>query len=281
MQKTLKKYFPVFTVPTLAAFAFAFIIPFVQGIYLSFCKFTTVDNATFVGFDNYIKAFGSSQGFLRAFGFTAGFTVVSVITVNLIAFTIALLLTRKIKGTNLFRTVFFMPNLIGGIVLGYTWQQMINAVLYRYGTTIVSHPKYGFIGLVLLMNWQMVGYMMIIYIAGLQNVPTDLIEAARIDGATGWQTLIKVKLPMVMSSVTICVFLTLSNSFKLFDQNLSLTKGAPMSKTQMLALNIYETFYGKTGFEGVGQAKAVMFFIIVALIALVQLSFTRSKEVEQ
>lgn len=281
MQKTLKKYFPVFTLPTLAAFAFAFIIPFVQGIYLSFCKFTTVENATFVGFDNYIKAFGSSQGFLRAFGFTAGFTVVSVITVNLIAFTIALLLTRKIKGTNLFRTVFFMPNLIGGIVLGYTWQQMINAVLYRYGTTIVSHPKYGFIGLVLLMNWQMVGYMMIIYIAGLQNVPTDLIEAARIDGATGWQTLIKVKLPMVMSSVTICVFLTLSNSFKLFDQNLSLTKGAPMSKTQMLALNIYETFYGKTGFEGVGQAKAVMFFIIVALIALVQLSFTRSKEVEQ
>lgn len=281
MQKTLKKYFPVFVLPTLVAFAFAFIIPFVQGIYLSFCKFTTVDNATFIGFDNYIKAFDSRQGFLRAFGFTAGFTVISVVTINLIAFTIALLLTRKIKGTNLFRTVFFMPNLIGGIVLGYTWQQMINAVLYQYGTTIVSNPKYGFIGLVLLMNWQMVGYMMIIYIAGLQNVPTDLLEAARIDGATGWQTLIKVKLPMVMSSVTICMFLTLSNSFKLFDQNKALTNGAPMDKTQMLALNIYETFYGKTGYEGVGQAKAVMFFIIVALIALLQLSFTRSKEVEQ
>lgn len=281
MQKTLKKYFPVFVLPTLVAFAFAFIIPFVQGIYLSFCKFTTVDNATFIGFDNYIKAFDSRQGFLRAFGFTAGFTVISVVTINLIAFTIALLLTRKIKGTNLFRTVFFMPNLIGGIVLGYTWQQMINAVLYQYGTTIVSNPKYGFIGLVLLMNWQMVGYMMIIYIAGLQNVPTDLLEAARIDGATGWQTLIKVKLPMVMSSITICMFLTLSNSFKLFDQNKALTNGAPMDKTQMLALNIYETFYGKTGYEGVGQAKAVMFFIIVALIALLQLSFTRSKEVEQ
>ncbi|MBQ6888344.1 MAG: sugar ABC transporter permease [Lachnospiraceae bacterium] len=281
MQKTLKKYFPVFVVPTLVAFAFAFIIPFVQGIYLSFCKFTTVDNATFIGFDNYIRAFDSRQGFLRAFGFTTGFTVISVVTINLIAFTIALLLTRKIKGTNLFRTVFFMPNLIGGIVLGYTWQQMINAVLYQYGTTIVSNPKYGFIGLVLLMNWQMVGYMMIIYIAGLQNVPTDLLEAARIDGATGWQTLIKVKLPMVMSSITICMFLTLSNSFKLFDQNKALTNGAPMDKTQMLALNIYETFYGKTGYEGVGQAKAVMFFIIVALIALLQLSFTRSKEVEQ
>ena len=281
MQKTLKKYFLVFTLPTLAAFAFAFIIPFIQGIYLSFCEFTTVDNATFVGFKNYIKAFESKQGFLGAFGFTAAFTVVSVITINLIAFAIALMLTRKIKGTNLFRTIFFMPNLIGGIVLGYTWQQMINAVLYQYGTTIVSNAKFGFIGLVLLMNWQMVGYMMIIYIAGLQNVPTDLIEAARIDGATGWQTLIKVKLPMVMSSITICMFLTLSNSFKLFDQNKALTNGAPMDKTQMLALNIYETFYGKTGYEGVGQAKAVMFFIIVAVIALLQLSFTRSKEVEQ
>ena len=281
MQKTLKKYFPVFVVPTLIAFSFAFIIPFIQGVYLSFCKFTTVDNATFIGLGNYIKAFESKQGFLRAFGFTTGFTLVSVVTINLLAFTIALLLTRKIKGTNLFRTVFFMPNLIGGIVLGYTWQQMINAVLYQYGTTIVSNPKYGFFGLVLLMNWQMVGYMMIIYIAGLQNVPTELLEAAHIDGATSWQTLIKVKLPMVMSSITICMFLTLSNSFKLFDQNKALTNGAPMDKTQMLALNIYETFYGKTGYEGVGQAKAVMFFIIVAVIALLQLSFTRSKEVEQ
>lgn len=281
MQKTLKKYFLVFTLPTLVAFAFAFIVPFVQGIYLSFCQFTTVDNATFIGFKNYAKAFESKQGFLSAFGFTAAFTVISVITINLIAFAIALLLTRKIKGTNIFRTIFFMPNLIGGIVLGYTWQQMINAVLYQYGTTIVSNAKFGFIGLVLLMNWQMVGYMMIIYIAGLQNIPTDLIEAARIDGATGWQTLTKVKIPMVMSSITICMFLTLSNSFKLFDQNKALTNGAPMNKTQMLALNIYETFYGKTGYEGVGQAKAVMFFIIIAVIALLQLSFTRSKEVEQ
>lgn len=281
MQKTLKKYFLVFTLPTLAAFAFAFIVPFFQGIYLSFCKFTTVENATFVGWENYKKAFGSGQGFFSAFGFTAAFTVVSVITINLIAFTVALLLTRKIKGTNIFRTVFFLPNLIGGIVLGYTWQQMLNAILAKYGTTIVSNPKYGFIGLVLLMNWQMVGYMMIIYIAGLQNIPTDLIEAARIDGATSWQTLIKVKIPMVMSSITICMFLTLSNSFKLFDQNKALTDGAPMKKTQMLALNIYDTFYGKKRYEGVGQAKAVVFFLIVAAIALLQLSFTRSKEVEQ
>lgn len=281
MEKTLKKYFLIFTLPTVIAFAFAFLIPFVQGVYLSFCKFTTVSNATWAGFANYKAAFSGGQGFMSALGFTASFTVVSVVTINLLAFTIALLLTRKIKGTNIFRTVFFMPNLIGGIVLGYTWQQMINAILYSYGKTIVSDAKFGFIGLVLLMNWQMVGYMMIIYIAGLQNVPTDLLEAAHIDGATSWQTLIKVKLPMVMSSITICVFLTLSNSFKLFDQNKALTNGAPMNKTQMLALNIYETFYGKTGFEGVGQAKAVMFFIAVAVIALLQLSFTRSREVEQ
>ena len=281
MEKPLKRYFLIFTLPTVIAFAFAFLIPFVQGVYLSFCKFTTVSNATWTGLANYKAAFSGGQGFMNALGFTASFTVVSVVTINLLAFTIALLLTRKIKGTNIFRTVFFMPNLIGGIVLGYTWQQMINAVLYKYETTIVANAKFGFWGLVLLMNWQMVGYMMIIYIAGLQNVPTELIEAAKIDGATPWQTLIKVKIPMVMSSITICMFLTLSNSFKLFDQNKALTDGAPMKKTQMLALNIYETFYGRTGYEGVGQAKAVVFFIIVVAIALVQLTFTRSKEVEQ
>lgn len=281
MQKTLKKYFIIFTLPTLIAFAFAFIIPFVQGVYLSFCKFTTVSNAAWVGLQNYKTAFSSGQGFTSALVFTTAFTILSVLTINVFSFCIALLLTRKVKGTNLFRTVFFMPNLIGGIVLGYTWQQMINAILYKYETTIVSNAKFGFWGLVLLMNWQMVGYMMIIYIAGLQNVPADLIEAAKIDGATPWQTLIKVKIPMVMSSITICMFLTLSNSFKLFDQNKALTNGAPMKKTQMLALNIYDTFYSKTGYEGVGQAKAVIFFIIVAVIALAQLSFTRSKEVEQ
>ncbi len=281
MQKTLKKYFVIFTVPTLIAFAFAFIVPFVMGLYLSMCEFTTVKNAKFVGLKNYITAFGSTQNFLSALLFTASFTLVAILTINLFAFGIALLLTKKIKGTNIFRTVFFMPNLIGGIVLGYTWQQMINAVLLKYETTIVTNAKYGFWGLVILMNWQMIGYMMIIYIAGLQNVPTELTEAAKIDGATAWQTLTKVTIPMVMPSITICMFLTLSNSFKLFDQNKALTNGAPMHKTEMLALNIYSTFYDKPGYEGVGQAKAVVFFVIVALIALVQLRFTRSKEVEQ
>ena len=280
MQKTLKRYFPIFVLPTLIAFSFAFIIPFVMGVYLSFCKFKTITNAQFVGLENYIKIF-ADKDFVNAFGFTLKFSVVSIITINVFAFILALALTRKIKGTNLFRTVFFMPNLIGGIILGYIWQQMINAVLLKYETTLVANPTYGFWGLVILMNWQMIRYMMIIYVAGLQNVPTDLIEAAQIDGATSLQTLFKVKIPMVMPSITICLFLTVSNSFKLFDQNLALTAGAPSKKTAMLALDIYNTFYGRNGYEGVGQAKAVLFFIVVAVIALGQLVLTRRKEVEQ
>ena len=280
MQKTLKRYFPIFVLPTLIAFSFAFIIPFVMGVYLSFCKFKTITNAQFVGLENYIKIF-ADKDFVNAFGFTLKFSVVSIITINVFAFILALALTRKLKGTNLFRTVFFMPNLIGGIILGYIWKQMINAVLLKYETTLVANPTYGFWGLVILMNWQMIGYMMIIYVAGLQNVPTDLIEAAQIDGATSLQTLFKVKIPMVMPSITICLFLTVSNSFKLFDQNLALTAGAPSKKTAMLALDIYNTFYGRNGYEGVGQAKAVLFFIVVAVIALGQLVLTRRKEVEQ
>lgn len=280
MQKTLKRYFPIFVIPTLVAFAFAFIIPFAMGVYLSLCNFKTITNATFVGFENYIKIF-ADKDFMNALWFTVKFSLVSIVSINLFAFMLAMALTRKIKGTNLFRTVFFMPNLIGGIILGYIWQQMINAVLLKYETTLVANATYGFWGLVILMNWQLIGYMMIIYVAGLQNVPGELIEAAKIDGATGWQVLTKVKIPMVMPSITICLFLTVSNSFKLFDQNLALTAGAPSKKTAMLALDIYNTFYGRSGFEGVGQAKAVLFFIIVAVIAVSQLVLTRRKEVEQ
>lgn len=280
MEKAIKKYFPVFALPTLVAFTIGFIVPFIMGIYLSFCEFTTVTDAKFVGLKNYLRVF-SDPTFMHALWFTALFTIVSVLTINVFAFVIAMLLTKGIKGTNFFRTVFFMPNLIGGIVLGYTWQTMINAFLARYGTTLVADAKYGFIGLIILMNWQMIGYMMIIYIAGLQNVPTELIEAAKIDGANKWQTLKNVTIPMVMPSITICLFLTLSNSFKLFDQNLALTNGAPMHNTEMLALNIVNSFYGRVGFEGVGQSKAVMFFVIVACIALAQLYYTRNKEVEQ
>ncbi len=279
MQKAMKKWFPVLVLPTLAAFLIAFIIPFIMGIYLSFTKFSTVKNAQWVGIENYIKAF-SNADFINALWFTVKFTVVSVITINILAFLLALLLTKAIKGTNLFRTTFFMPNLIGGIVLGYIWLMIINGVLYYSNATITTDPAYGFWGLVILMNWQLVGYMMIIYIAGIQNVSPELMEAADIDGANSWQKLWKITVPQVMPSITICVFLTLTNSFKLFDQNYALTAGAPGKQTQMLALDIYNTFYGRVGWQGVGQAKAVIFFVIVAVIALTQLYLTRRKEVE-
>ncbi|MCI5596829.1 MAG: sugar ABC transporter permease [Lachnospiraceae bacterium] len=279
MEKSVKKYFPLFVLPTLVAFLIAFLVPFLLGIVLSFCKFTTVTNATFVGISNYVKAF-ANEDFFNALWFTVKFTVVSVISVNVIAFVLALGLTKGIKGTNLFRTVFFMPNLIGGIVLGYIWQIIINGVLGHFGLTLSMDGKYGFWGLVVLMNWQLIGYMMIIYIAGLQNISPELIEAAKIDGATKLQTLFNVTIPMVMPSVTICLFLTLTNSFKLFDQNLALTQGGPAKSTTMLALDIYNTFYGRMGWEGVGQAKAVIFFIIVGVLAITQLVLTRRKEVE-
>ena len=279
MQKSLKKYFPIFVLPTLIAFCIAFLIPFIMGIYLSFTKFNTVTDAKFIGVKNYVRAFQNAD-FTNALWFTSKFAVVSVITINIFAFTLAYFLTRKLKGTNIFRTVFFMPNLIGGIVLGYIWQIILNGILYKLGVNLTYDPKYGFWGLIILMNWQLIGYMMIIYIAGIQNIPTDLIEAAQIDGASKFTILRKVIIPLVMPSITICLFLTLSNAFKLFDQNLALTDGAPSNKTAMLALDIYKTFYGRVGWEGVGQAKAVIFFIIVAAIMLIQLTITRRKEVE-
>jgi len=279
MEKTMKKYFPLFVLPTLVAFLIAFVVPFVMGVYLSFCEFTTVTNAKFVGTANYIKAF-SNQDFLRALIFTVLFAAVAIVTINVFGFLLALMLTQKLPGRNLFRTVFFMPNLIGGIVLGYIWQSMINGVLSGFGMTMLMDAKYGYWGLIILMNWQMIGYIMVIYIAGLQNVSTDVLEAAKIDGANKLRTLFRVTIPMMMPSITICLFLTISNSFKMFDQNLALTGGGPSGKTTMLALDIYKTFYDKVGFEGVGQAKAVLFFLIVAGIAMVQLVLTRRKEVE-
>lgn len=279
MKRNLSRYFPLFVLPTFAAFTMAFIIPFAMGIYLSFCKFTTVKNASWAGFDNYAKAFSNSD-FVNALWFTVKFTAVSVITVNILAFFLALLLTRGIKGTNIFRTIFFMPNLIGGIVLGYIWNLMINGVLGIMGVDITYKASYGFWGLVILTNWQLIGYMMVIYIAGLQNIPKDLSEAAEIDGATRRQVLRHITIPMVMPSVTICTFLTLTNSFKLFDQNLALTAGAPGRETAMLALDIYNTFYGRTGWQGAGQAKAVIFFLIAAAIAFAQLKLTSGKETE-
>lgn len=281
VEKSLRKYFPLFALPGIICFLLAFLIPMIMGIYLSFCEFTNVTNAKWVGLDNYITAFTVDNYFSSSLWLTIKFTIVSVITINFFAFAFALLLTRGITGTNVFRTIFFMPNLIGGIVLGWIWQVIINGILYTQGVTIVSDPKYGFWGLVVLMNWQNVGYMMVIYIAAIQNIPSDMLEAAAIDGANYPTILRKIIIPTVMPSITICLFMTVTNGFKLFDQNLALTAGEPGKQTEMLALNIYNTFYGRTGFEGVGQAKAVVFTLIVAAIALLQLKLTRSREVQQ
>lgn len=285
---SIRRYFPVFLLPTLAAFIIGFVYPFIRGVYLSFCTFRTTSDAVWVGFDNYIRAFKDSA-FMYSFGYTALFAIVSLIAINLLAFAVAYALTRGIKGSNLFRTVFFMPNLIGGIVLGYIWSMIFDGILIRYGTSILLSTELGFWGLIILMAWQQVGYMMIIYIAGLQSVPDELLEAARIDGANGWHTLTKVTIPCVMPSITICTFLTLTNSFKLFDQNLALNGGQPFAftdggmikTTEMLALNIYNSFYLNANSRGMGQAKAVLFFILVAAIGLIQLRYTRKREVQQ
>lgn len=282
MEKSIKRYMPIFVLPTFFAFILGFIVPFIMGIWLSFCKFTTVTDAKFVGFSNYIEAL-KDTAFRHSFWYTVLFAIASLLIINIIAFALAMALTKEMHGTNVFRTIFFMPNLIGGIVLGYIWQLIFNGVLSRYGTALALNEWYGFWGLIILVSWQQIGYMMIIYIAGLQNVPTDLIEAARIDGATSRQILFKIKIPMVMPSVTICTFLTLTNSFKLFDQNLSLTAGEPAKQSMMLAYNIYDTFYARSGpqWKGIGQAKAVVFFLFVVVISLIQLQATRSKEVQQ
>lgn len=281
MQKTYKKYFAIFTLPTLIAYCISFAIPFFMGLYLSFCSFKTISSAKWVGLSNYAFVFKDSSGFVHALGFTTAVAVVGVITTNVFAFALALLLTKGLKGTSFYRTIFFLPNLIGGILLGYIWQLLLNGILISLtGTDLTFSATYGYWGIIILYNWQKIGYLMIIYIAGIQSVSADVLEAAKIDGANYWQTLKKIILPMVMPSITICSFLSLTDCFKMYDQNLALTGGAPANKTAMLALDISNTYYNRVGFAGVGQAKAVVFTILVFLIALIQLRATRSREVE-
>ena len=288
IRRPIQRFGWLFLLPTFAAFIIGFIWPFVQGIYLSFCKFATVNDAEWIGLGNYVKVF-SDAGFANAFKNTAAFAIVTIVLINVLAFAIAYALTQKMRGSNLFRTVFFMPNLIGGVVLGYIWSLIFDGVLKQYSTYLTADPSYGFWGLVILVCWQQIGYMMIIYIAGLQAVPEDMLEAARIDGASGAQTLFRVIIPNVMPSITTCTFLTLTNGFKLFDQNLALTGGMPsvmmegakVNMTELLALNIYSTYNISKNYHGVAQAKAVIFFLLVAVLALTQQYATRSKEVQQ
>ena len=290
IRSSTRRWFPLFLGPVVAAFIIGFVWPFIQGIYLSMCEFKLIADAKFIGINNYVKAF-QDVTFTHAFWYTALFTVVSLVLINVLAFAVAYILTQNIKGSNIFRTVFFMPNLIGGIVLGYIWSMIFDGILGRFGTSILMESRFGFWGLIILMCWQQIGYMMIIYIAGLQAVPEDMLEAARIDGATKSQALFKVTIPNVMPSITICMFLTLTNGFKLFDQNLALTNGQPIvmqeggaaiKTTEMLALNIFTTYNNSSpNAHGTAQAKAVIFFILVAGLGLAQLAYTRKKEVQQ
>ncbi len=288
IRRPIQRYVWLFLLPTFAAFCIGFLYPFFKGFYLSFCKFRITKDATFTGFENYKSIFHDTS-FLHAFWYTALFAAVSLIFINVFAFIIAYFLTQGIKGANIFRTVFFMPNLIGGIVLGYIWSMIFDGILIRYNTAVTLETKYGFWGLIILICWQQIGYMMIIYIAGLQAIPEDMMEAAEIDGASKWQKLWKITIPNMMPSFTICTFLSLTNGFKLYDQNLALTNGRPyiqeggtvIKTTQMLALNIVDSFYSSLTNRGPGQAKAVVFFILVAGISIAQLTFTRRKEVQQ
>ena len=276
--KSIRRWWALFTIPTLAAFVVGFVVPFVMGIWLSLCRFTTVTDASFIGLGNYSQALSDTE-FWHSMLYTLAFTVVTTVIINVLGFAVAYMLTKAIRGANIFRSVFFMPNLIGGIILGYIWLLLLNGVLGRWGRSITYSGVYGFWGMVMLYCWQQIGYMMIIYIAGLQSLPGDVIEAASVDGANGRQRLFHITLPLMMPSITVCTFLTMTNGFKMFDQNLALTNGAPSNTSELLALNIYRTFYGRTGFEGVGQAKAVIFFVIVAIIAVIQNRLTTSKEV--
>ncbi len=297
--KPIKRKVWLFLIPTFVCFVIGFVWPFASGVYLSFCEFRLIREALFipldkvkdvwVGFSNYVRAL-SDPSFKQAFIYTAEYAIVSVVIINVFAFFLGYLLTLKIKGSNIFRATFFMPNLIGGIVLSYIWQLIFNGILIKYNTYLTANATFGFWGLVILMAWQQIGYMMIIYIAGFQSVSEDILEAARIDGAGKWKILFKVIVPNMMTTVSICMFLSLTNSFKLFDQNLALTGGAPVittaegqiKMTEMLALNISNSFNKiNTWAKGTAQAKAVIFFILVAAISLLQLKATRSKEVQQ
>jgi raffinose/stachyose/melibiose transport system permease protein len=283
MEKIMKKnplYFCLFALPTLIAFMIGFVVPFGMGIYLSFCKFNTMNDAEFVGLENYLKIFQGDETFVHSFWYTALFAILSTVAINVLAFLVAVMLTKNFGGTNLFRTIFFMPNLLGGVLLGTIWKILLNGVLLSFKQTLTTNGTYGFIGLLILMVWQQVGYMMIIYVAGLQGVSEDLKEAAKIDGANSRQILFKITIPLVMPSISMCTFLSITNGFKLFDQNLTLTSGEPAHASEMLALNIFNTFYGRVGWKGVGQAKAVLFFLLVGIIAITQLKLTQSKEAD-
>ena len=279
--------FWLFIFPSLFAFVLVVLIPAVKGFYYSFTNWNGIGkNAAFVGFSNYIGLLKDTN-FWNSFWFTFVFAICAVVCINVVGFGLAVLVTSRIKGSNLARTVFFMPNLIGGILLGFTWQFIFVSIFDALGKVTgftwlqgwLSDQKTGFIGMLIVLTWQLAGYMMFIYIAQLESIPNSYVEAAKIDGATSFQTFMKIKLPLVAPAFTIGLFLSISDSFKMFDQNLALTAGGPGSSTEMIALNIYNTAF-KESKLGVAQSKAVVFLIVVVAISLTQLYISKRKEVE-
>lgn len=280
------KSFWLLLAPALVALAVVLFVPLSLGFYYSLTNWNGNTVGSFVGLTNYIQAFKDNE-FINSLLFTAKFSIVSVVLINVIALLLATLVNQKLgRWSTFFRTIFFMPNLIGGIILGFIWQFIFNKAFETIGTITgieffkgwLSTPETGFWGLVILFVWQMSGYMMLIYISFLNNIPEEILEAAEIDGATPFQTFFKIKLPMLMPAFTVTLFLTLSNAFKIYDQNLALTQGGPYNSTQMAAMNIYNEAFAmrKMGFA---QSKAIIFLIIIVLISIVQISITRRKEI--
>ncbi|MDP4143049.1 MAG: sugar ABC transporter permease [Bacillota bacterium] len=285
--KKNKFTFWAFVGPVLIAYALVQLIPLLFGIYYSFTDWNGIgSDLKWVGIQNYITAFKDAT-FLQSFLFTLKFTIPSIIVLNALGFGLALLVTRESKFTNILRTIFFMPNLIGGLILGFIWQFIFTQVFAGLGKVLgqqwlmgwLSNGKTGLIGLIILMSWQMAGYLMVIYISSLQNIPPELLEAAQIDGANVWQRVKNITIPLVRPAFTVSVFLTLSNSFKLYDQNLSLTAGGPAKATEMLAMNIYNTAF-QFNLMGVAQAKAVVFFLLIGIVSVTQVYFSKKGEVE-
>jgi len=282
-------WFALFTVPLLTVFSIVVLIPFIIGIWYSFISWDGIaaNPKVFVGFENYAKLF-QDERFLKSAWLTIKFTFFALIIVNTFGLVLSLLVTAKLRTSNIARTLFFMPNLIGGLILGYIWKFIFTDAFKYIGENTgfdsvffnwLLNPQYALLAIVVVFAWQMAGYTMIIYIAGIQGIPDDLMEAARVDGANGWHRLTKIIFPLLMPSFTICLFLTLSGAFKIFDVNLSLTAGGPVNSTEMFAMNIFNEIFGYSRY-GIGQAKAIVFFIVVATITLIQVYITKKREVQ-
>lgn len=288
--KKYKEYgwYALFTGPLLIIFAMVVIIPFFIGIGYSFFSWDglPLNPKIFVGMENYLKLFKDAR-FLATAGHTVLFTILAILTINVLGLAFALIVTTKLKVRNLARTMLFMPYLIGGLILGYIWKFILGDAFKAIGESTgltgiffnwLLDPKFALISLIVVATWQMAGYIMIIYITGIQAIPEDVVEAAGVDGAGFWKTLFYIKFPLLMPSFTICLFMTLSNCFKIFDVNLSLTGGGPNNATEMFAMNIYNEIFSLNNY-GYGQAKAIVFFLVVAAVTLVQVSITKKKEV--